>query len=122
MVDDEAAIRTALQRLLGREHEVVTAASGEEARALLEQDRAFDLILCDLMMPEMSGMELHAWLATHRPGARPRRWCSSPAAPSRRRASEYLAGVGNLRIEKPFDAADLAKLVSELVVAAKSRR
>jgi hypothetical protein len=37
------------------------------------------------------------------------------------RASEYLAGVGNLKIEKPFDADNLKKLVYTLVVTARRR-
>jgi two-component system, cell cycle sensor histidine kinase and response regulator CckA len=119
VVDDEAAIRRTMQRLLGRAHEVVTAASGEEARAILERDHAFDLVLCDLMMPEMSGMDLHAWLAQHDPALAARVVFVTGGAFTPR-ASEYVARVGNLRIEKPFDAANLARLVAELVVAAKS--
>jgi CheY-like chemotaxis protein len=40
---------------------------GEAGRAILEHDQAFDVILCDMMMPEMTGMALHEWLAMHHP-------------------------------------------------------
>ena len=121
VVDDEPAIRRTLLRLLGQAHEVVTAATGAEGQAILEQDQAFDLILCDLMMPEMSGMELHAWLAAHHPALAEQVVFVTGGAFTPR-ATDYLTSVGNLRIEKPFDAANLTRLVAELVVAAKSKR
>jgi PAS domain S-box-containing protein len=121
VVDDEAGIRTSLARLLGREHEVVLAASGEEGQALLATDRRFDLVLCDLMMPRMSGMELHAWLAERDPALAGQVVFITGGAflPG---AAEYLARVGNLRVEKPFDSADLKRLAGELVLSARTKR
>lgn len=59
-VDDEALLLKAYRRMLADVHEVVTALGGKDALLVLEKQRDFDLILCDLQMPEMSGMELHA--------------------------------------------------------------
>ena len=57
VVDDNASNRDVLDRRLSREgHRVVTANNGEDALKLAEQNR-FDLILLDLIMPEMSGFE-----------------------------------------------------------------
>jgi PAS domain S-box-containing protein len=118
VVDDEEQIRRSLQRLLGTAHEVVAAASGAEARARLEQDQDFDVILCDLMMPELSGMDLHAWLAEAHPALAAKVVFISGGAFTPRGA-EYMARVGNLRIEKPFDAGKLVMLVADLVAAAR---
>ncbi len=120
VIDDEAAIRAALVRLLRGAHEVVTACSGQEGLELLARDRRFDLVFCDLMMPEMSGMELHARLAEKDPGLAEQvvfitGGVFTPGA------TEYLAKVGNLRVEKPFDTATLKKMADELVRAARSR-
>ncbi len=58
IVDDHESNRDLLSRRLTREaHRVVTAASGESALALVEQEQ-FDLILLDLLMPGMSGYEV----------------------------------------------------------------
>ena len=58
VVDDEAAIRGALARLLrSRGYEVVVAASAAAALAALEMDR-FAVMLCDVRMPEMTGLEV----------------------------------------------------------------
>ncbi|MBN1607443.1 MAG: response regulator, partial [Polyangiaceae bacterium] len=120
LVDDEEGIRTTLTRLLRRDHDVLTASSGIEAQSLLQRDRDFDVILCDLMMPEMSGMDLHAWLAETAPSLA-RRVVFITGGAFTPRASEYLAQAGNLRLEKPFDAARLRTLVSRLVAAARTR-
>ena len=58
VVDDNTSNRDVLERRLTREgHVVATAASGKEALDLADRD-AFDLILLDLIMPEMSGFEV----------------------------------------------------------------
>jgi adenylate cyclase len=58
VVDDNAANRDVLERRLTREgHQVVTATNGHAALELLAAQE-FDLILLDLIMPEMSGFEV----------------------------------------------------------------
>ncbi len=120
IVDDEDGIRAAIKRLLGDRHEVVAVSSGAEAQELLARDRAFDLVYCDLMMPAMSGMELHAWLVNLDPGLAARVVFVTGGAftPG---ASAYLAEVGNLRVEKPFDSQSFKLMTTELVLAARTR-
>jgi CheY-like chemotaxis protein len=57
-IDDEALLLKAYRRMLSDVHEVVTALGGRDALLILEKGNDFDVILCDLQMPEMSGMEL----------------------------------------------------------------
>jgi CheY-like chemotaxis protein len=119
MIDDEQPILTTLVRLLQRDHELVTAASGEEGQAILARDQSFDVILCDLMMPGMSGMDVHAWAATHHPTLAQRIVFVTGGAftPT---ASEYVTRVGNLRLDKPYEAAKLRRIISDLIVSARS--
>jgi CheY-like chemotaxis protein len=58
LIDDEAAVRGAIARVLGKVHEVIPVAGGREALDLLVDDRDFDAVLCDLMMPGIDGMSL----------------------------------------------------------------
>ncbi|WP_340026277.1 ATP-binding protein [Paenibacillus sp. FSL K6-1096] len=59
IVDDDYANLKALTNLLSLEHySISTRSSGREALALLASDRSFDLCIIDVMMPEMSGLEL----------------------------------------------------------------
>jgi PAS domain S-box-containing protein len=119
VIDDEEGIRNAIVHMLSRTHSILTAASGEEAKRILQTDLNFDVILCDLMMPKLSGMELHAWLAQKDSNAAKRVIFVTGGAftPG---ASEYLAKVGNLRIEKPFETDDFVRTVNNSVVEHRS--
>jgi CheY-like chemotaxis protein len=120
VVDDEPAIRVIMKRMLGPEHEVVAAASGRAARVILAKDPSFDLIFCDLMMPEMTGMELHTWLAKKSPALAAQMVFITGGAftPG---ASAYLASAGNLTIAKPFNAAIVKWLAAELMLTARTK-
>lgn len=59
-VDDEALLLKAYRRMLVGHHDVETRVGAREAIELLETDQHFDVVLCDLQMPEISGVELHA--------------------------------------------------------------
>jgi PAS domain S-box-containing protein len=119
VVDDEARIRGAMVRML-RGHDVVQAASGEEARKVLKADQAFDLILCDMMMPGLSGVDLHEWLATAYPNLAQQVVFITGGAFTPR-AREHLTRVSNIRLKKPFDVANFKKIVAELIVAHRAR-
>ena len=58
IVDDEAAIRTVMARALGGKYECLTAADGGAALELLKADGEIKLMLSDIRMPEMDGVEL----------------------------------------------------------------
>ena len=114
VVDDEPGIRHAITQIL-RDHTVVTAASGNEARALIEADPAFALILCDVMMPSGTGIELHEWLA----GAYPDlagRVIFITGGTFAAQTTDYLQRIPNLRIDKPFDLKSFIKTVREALL------
>ena len=100
IVDDEERLRRALVRLLG-DHETVEAADGAAARRILERDQAFDVILCDMMMPGVSGMDLHGWLREAHPRLAGRLIFITGGAFTPR-AKEFIDSVPNLCLEKPF--------------------
>jgi FixJ family two-component response regulator len=80
-----------------------------------------EVILRDMMMPGMNGVEFHRWLGAHHP-ALARRVVFVTGGAFTPMASDYLEQVENLRVEKPFDSTNLPKLVGELVRAAKVER
>ena len=67
VVDDEPPLGRALTAALLGEHDVVCATSGEAALERLASDDRFDVILCDLMMPDLDGMELWKRVRAARP-------------------------------------------------------
>ena len=56
-VDDESINLFILKRVLGKKYEVITADHGEEALAILEKDPEIKLIVSDMKMPIMDGLE-----------------------------------------------------------------
>ena len=109
IVDDDPLVAKALGRML-RGHEVALAIHGREALDLLMTGRHFDVILCDLMMPVMTGMELHAQLGEKLPHLLQSIVFITGGAftPS---GKTFLDGVPNESLEKPFDARDLRAVV-----------
>ncbi len=101
VVDDEPRMGRAVERLLGPRYRVAVVGSAREALRLLEADPAFDAILCDLMMPEMSGMDLHEALMRARPELAERTVFMSGGAYTDQ-AQEFLERVPNRRLDKPF--------------------
>jgi PAS domain S-box-containing protein len=109
VVDDEPAIGLVLRRVL-REHDVTVVTTARQALELLAGGRCFDSILSDLMMPDMSGMDLHAELSRLFPEAARRVVFISGGAftPG---AQAFLDRVPNPRIEKPFDPQNVRDIV-----------
>ncbi len=59
VVDDDVSLREFLTIFLRKEgHEVVVAGNGLQALEVLQHDTAIDLVLCDVRMPRMSGLDL----------------------------------------------------------------
>ncbi|MCA9656548.1 MAG: hybrid sensor histidine kinase/response regulator [Myxococcales bacterium] len=59
IVDDDPLVGSSIGRLLRRSHEVIIANSGLAALERLDSGVEFDLVLCDLMMPDMTGMDFY---------------------------------------------------------------
>ncbi len=67
VIDDEPHLGTLLARMLGREHAVTVMTSGQEALGRITRGEEFELILCDVMMPQMTGMAFYEHLAAVAP-------------------------------------------------------
>jgi CheY-like chemotaxis protein len=120
VIDDESNIARALMRLLGKSYSITAVSCGKDAQALIKVDPEFDVILCDLMMSRMSGIEFHTWLRTHDPRLANQLIFITGGAFTTR-ARDYLATVSNLTIEKPFDAIGLRSQVTAAVESARQR-
>ncbi|HSN90360.1 MAG TPA: PAS domain S-box protein [Anaeromyxobacteraceae bacterium] len=118
VVDDEPLVGNVLQRLLGGRHEVVVATRGAEALVLLGAGARFDLLLCDLLMPEMSGMELYEKLAAEFPDqARHTVFMTGGAFTDRARA--FAARRQHRVMTKPVDLRELEGILAEHLGVAK---
>lgn len=115
IVDDDVFVRKTLRRALG-EHDLVLAEDGGQALEILRVSGPFDVILCDLMMPHVSGMDLYELLRQESPG---QELCmvflTGGAADGH--THEFVSRVANQVIEKPFDFHRLRGVVNEILAA-----
>jgi CheY-like chemotaxis protein len=113
VVDDEAAVGRTIQRLLGDRHEVVTATNGPEAIDLL-RGSDFDVILCDMSMPEMTGMDVYHRAKEIRTELGDR-FVFMTGGSFHPHTREFLETTSNPRIDKPFDLNALRSLVRDRI-------
>ncbi|HWL87148.1 MAG TPA: ATP-binding protein, partial [Polyangiaceae bacterium] len=116
IVDDEPLVCSSLQRSLKRDYEVTTVQSARAALDLITAGEPFDLILCDLMMPEMSGMDLYEELSRSFPSHCTKLVFFTGGA-STAGAREFLDRVPNPRLEKPADIARIRELVRDRIAS-----
>jgi len=112
IVDDDRPVAAALALELGV-HDVVVAESGREALTILGQDKNFDMILCDLMMPEVSGIDVYETLRLLDPSLLDRMVMMTGGAFTPR-ARQFLAEIDTPLIEKPFYPGQLNELAQTL--------
>ncbi len=117
LVDDEPVIRHALRRFFQRQGWTVDdAENGGQALALLlaEGGPQYDVIISDLRMPDISGMDLYERLAAERPALLDRLILSTGDSVSPE-ASEFLRRSACPVLNKPFELAELRAMVGRLV-------
>ncbi len=112
VVDDEPRVREALGRALGRDFIVTLAGSGQEALDMLSDPARglYDVILCDLMMQDMSGMDLYAETLRSRPAAGGR-FVFMTGGAFTPNARAFLENVDRPCLEKPLDVGKLREIV-----------
>jgi CheY-like chemotaxis protein len=116
VIDDEPAVGTMLGRVLA-DHDVTAVTSAREGLALLDSGRRFDVIISDVMMPEMSGVDLYEELCRRFSEYKERLVFLSGGAFSPA-TKAFLQRIGNERIEKPFEPRRIRDLVQLMVTGA----
>ena len=114
VVDDEPTLGAMIKRTLSAEHDVTVAISAKLALQKIDEGEYFDAVLSDLMMPEMTGMELHARLLQTAPDLAARMIFMTGGAFSPE-AAAFLAQDQVRSIEKPFRASNLRELLQTVL-------
>lgn len=110
VVDDEPRIGKSVARVLNDHFEVAHVGSAREALARLASREHFDLVITDLMMPEMTGIEFYHALLLSAPALAERMVFLTGGAFTES-ARSFLESVPNPRVEKPFDAQNLHAVI-----------
>jgi DNA-binding NtrC family response regulator len=101
IIDDDVKLGAIMARALAPEHEVLVLTSAHLALARIALGERFDLVLCDLMLPGVSGVDFYERLAGIAPELVDRVVFVTGGAYSQR-AVEFLERAHIPRIEKPF--------------------
>jgi two-component system NtrC family sensor kinase len=114
LIDDEPGMRRALQRLLQRSgHDVTTAANGQEGLEALEA-RSYEVVLCDMRMPDLDGPGFYRELARRHPHLLSRLvFLTGDVMGSE--AQAFFAQVDNPRLEKPFKSQEVRQLIQQVL-------
>lgn len=114
VVDDQPMLGKAIRRMLAG-HDVTVVAAAREALGKIEAGERFDVIISDLMMPGMTGMELHDAIAAIAPD-QVRKMVFMTGGAFTPQAQTFFEQVGCPTLEKPFDKAALHAVIATLVV------
>jgi CheY-like chemotaxis protein len=116
IIDDEPLLGQTLRFAFQEKHDVEVVASGREALERLKRDTDFDLVLCDLMMPDVSGEHVYRAVSERSPLLLPR-FVFMTGGAFTERAQEFLAHFAGRQLEKPFNIDEVEALLSELSAA-----
>jgi signal transduction histidine kinase/ActR/RegA family two-component response regulator len=113
LIDDDGVVLRSLARSLRTSFHVVPVESLREAETHIDR-QAFDVIVCDVMMPDGGAIVLHAWLEKHHPDLLGRMIFLTGGASSTE-AREFLNAKQKAVLKKPFTLRELDDLVSEIL-------
>ncbi|HUS28253.1 MAG TPA: response regulator [Kofleriaceae bacterium] len=115
VIDDEESLGQAIRRYLSIDHDVEAVTSARVALDMLARGDRYDVILCDLMMPQITGMEVHDTVAKI-DQRQAQRIVFVTGGAFTEAARKFFENTPNQRIEKPFDLKTLRLMVNELIV------
>ena len=114
IVDDEPRFGTSLRLLLTSEYQVRAMTDAREALAVLQAGERYDAILCDLMMPCMTGMEFHGELSRRLPDLA-RRVIFLTGGAMTAQARDFLAQTSNPCLDKPVTPQVLKSAIDAVI-------
>jgi two-component system cell cycle sensor histidine kinase/response regulator CckA len=120
LVDDERAVAMVYGELLSMHHEVVIAHGGKQAVELLDKSERFDVIVCDLMMPELDGVGVFETAVGSRPELASRFvFCSGGLVTAR--ARELAARPNTRLLYKPVSIDDMLRAIDTVITDHSSK-
>jgi PAS domain S-box-containing protein len=110
-VDDEEAVGRSVRALLEEDHDVVAVTKASAALDLLAAGERFDVIVCDLMMPEITGIEFYERLTA----ADQQRTIFVTGGAFTTHAREFLVRSERPTLDKPFSEHGIRSAIERIV-------
>ena len=115
IVDDEVVLGSAVGRILQKDYEVMVVDSGRKGLELVLGQNQFDVVLCDIMMPDVTGMDIHDTLGKQNPAMLDKFiFISGGAFTERTRAFIQTIPERQL-ISKPFEMSTIKNAIRTLL-------
>ncbi len=114
LVDDEPMVLRVLSQVLSRSYDVECADGYVTATAKLEYDARYDVVLCDMMMLDGTGVDVHAWVSENAPEL-VERMVFMTGGTFTPKSRDFLASAGARHLVKPFSLHELDEMVAEIV-------
>jgi CheY-like chemotaxis protein len=116
LIDDELMLLLSMQRMLDSEYQVDIAVGGNKAYDFLANtNNVYDLIICDINMPDVSGVDVYLYINKNYPGMENRIIFMTGAILSDN-IKEFLARNNNKCISKPFESQKLLTTIKDFLV------
>jgi PAS domain S-box-containing protein len=112
VIDDERLVGDAIARSLSEENDVQVVTDAQQALSRITAGETYDVILCDLMMPVVTGMDLYAEVLRTAPQLASRLVFMTGGAFTPR-ARAFLESIGNPCLEKPLDMGKLRSILAK---------
>lgn len=110
-IDDDVPIVKSVGRLLRTWHDVICVTSAREALALIGKGHSFDAVICDVNMPQMTGMDFYDELSKTRPDLASCTIFMTGGAFTHR-AARFLDAIPNQCLSKPFDQGSILDAIA----------
>jgi CheY-like chemotaxis protein len=114
VLDDEPALCVVIRRLLRHDHEVTGYSDAWEVLGALERDAAYDVIICDIMMPNLSGIDFFVRLREQHPELAAKVVFMTGGVFDAR-AQQFLRSLPNPQLEKPFESRALHRVLGAIL-------
>lgn len=114
LIDDEPLLLKGLERILETCHSVTAVSDGQEALILIGKScLEFDVVICDLNMPNVTGADIYRYIAEHYPGREKYIIFMSGGAYTQEMI-DFVSSITNKQLEKPFSSLKMLTAIDEL--------
>jgi two-component system NtrC family sensor kinase len=117
VVDDEPVMGSVLRRIFGSLYDVTVVDHAKAALAMFDGGADFDLVLCDVVMPDLNGPQLYEAVRARHPRLVDR-FVFITGGALQEKSRLFLASIANPVLQKPFELGPLRELVRRVLARA----
>jgi two-component system cell cycle sensor histidine kinase/response regulator CckA len=118
VVDDEPVIGSVLRRIFRGTHDVTVAEGGQQALSMMDAGADFDVVLCDVVMPDLTGPQVYEAVRERHPRLLDR-FVFITGGAIHEKTRTFLASIESPVLSKPFELGAVRELVRRILSRAR---